>query len=103
MVDVEDVGAGGAGGDGYVVTRLPGEPLGDLLLVGGGVQVAVRGGGDLLAGLAGEHRPAAGGVGEGLAEGGVGHGVLRMGGGGGCSGWFRSSAGRPGPAGSGPG
>jgi hypothetical protein len=38
----------------------------------------MRGGGDLLAGLAGEHRPAVRGVGQGLAQGGiVGHGVLR--------------------------
>ena len=47
------------------------EPVSDLLLVGGGVAVAVPDGGDLLAGQAGEHRPAAAGVGEGLAQGGV--------------------------------
>ena len=53
------------------------EPFGDLLLVGGGVAVAVPGGGDLLAGQAGKYRPALAGVGEGLAQGGVGHGALQ--------------------------
>ena len=78
LVDVEDVGSGGAGGDGQVPAALPGEPFGDLLLVGGGVEVAVPGGRDLLAGQAGEHGPAAVGVGQGLAEGRVGHGVLQV-------------------------
>src|SRR5207245_11143688 len=51
---------------------------GDLLGVGGGGLVAVPGGGNLLARLAREDRPAAAGVGQGLAQGGiVGHGVLR--------------------------
>ena len=77
LVDVEDVGAGGAGGDGQVPPLAVAEPFGDLLLVGGGVLVAVGGGGDLLAGQAGEDGPAAAGVGQGLAEGGVGHDVLR--------------------------
>ena len=73
-VDVQDVGAGGAGGDGHVPVGVAAEPAGDLLRVGGGVLVAVPGGGDLLAGLAGEHGPAAAGVGQGLAQGGiVGH------------------------------
>ena len=57
--------------------RAAAEPVCDLLLVGGGVAVAVPGGGDLLAGQAGEHRPAVAGVGEGLAQGGVGHDVLQ--------------------------
>ena len=76
LVDVQDVGAGGAGGDGQVPALAVAEPFGDLLLVGGGVLVAVGGGGDLLAGQAGEDGPAAAGVGQGLAEGGVGHDVL---------------------------
>ena len=77
-VDVQDVGAGGAGGDGHVQAGVAAEPAGDLLLVGGGVLVAVPGGGDLLAWQAGEDRPAAAGVGQGLAQGGiVGHGMLR--------------------------
>src|SRR5207245_2023173 len=51
---------------------------GDLLGVGGGGLVAVPGGGNLLARLAREDRPAAAGVGQGLAQGViVGHGVLR--------------------------
>ena len=54
LVDVQDVGAGGAGGDGQVPAEAAAEPFGDLLLIGGGVQVAVLGGGDLLAGQAGE-------------------------------------------------
>ena len=53
------------------------EPAGDLLLVGGGVPEAVRGGGDLLPWQAGKHRPAVAGVSEGLAEHVVGHGLLR--------------------------
>ena len=77
LVDVQDVGAGGAGGDGQVPGEAAAEPFGDLLLVGGGVQVAMLRGGDLLAGQAGEDGPAVAGVGEGLAEGGVGHDVLR--------------------------
>ena len=78
LVDVQDVGPGGAGGDGQVPVGVAGEPFGDLVRVGGGVAEAVRGGGDLLAGQAGEHRPAAAGVGQGLAQGGiVGHGMLR--------------------------
>src|SRR6185437_15656120 len=64
LVDVEDIGTGGASGDGQVPARVPGEPEGDLLGVRSGVKVAVRGGGDLAAGLAGEHRPAAGGQGQ---------------------------------------
>src|SRR5690349_18266153 len=77
LVDVQDVGAGGAGGDGQVGSGVAGEPVGDLPGVGAGVAVAEGGGGDLLAGLAGGDRPAAGGVAQGLAEGVVGHGVLR--------------------------
>ena len=79
LVDVQDVGAGGAGGDGQVPGEAAAEPFGDLLLIGGGVLVAVLGGGDLLAGQAGEDGPAVPGVGEGLAERGVGHGMLRPG------------------------
>ena len=79
LVDVQDVGAGGAGGDGQVPAEAAAEPLGDLLLAGGGVLVAVLGGGDLLAGQAGEDGPAVPGVGQGLAERGVGHGMLRPG------------------------
>jgi hypothetical protein len=37
LVDVQDVGAGGAGGDGQVPGEAAAEPFGDLLLVGGGV------------------------------------------------------------------
>ena len=37
LVDVQDVGAGGAGGDGQVPAGVAGEPGGDLLLIGGGV------------------------------------------------------------------
>jgi hypothetical protein len=77
MKDVEDVGAGGAGGDGQVPGEAAAEPFGDLLFVGGGVAEAVPGGGDLLAGQAGKYRPALAGVGERLADGGVGHGALR--------------------------
>src|SRR6185312_999017 len=73
LVEVEDVGAWGAGGDGQVPPLAVAEPFGDLLFVGGGVLVAVGSGGDLLAGQAGEDGPGAAGVGEGLAEGGVGH------------------------------
>ena len=58
-------------------SRVAAEPGGDLRRVGGGVAVAVPGGRDLLAGLAGQHRPAAGGEGQGLAERCVGHGVLQ--------------------------
>jgi hypothetical protein len=54
LVDVQDVGAGVAGGDGQVPALAAAEPCGDLLLVGGGVLVAVGGGGDLLAGQAGK-------------------------------------------------
>ena len=53
--------------------------------VGGGVAVAVRGGGDLLTGEAGQDRPAAGGEGQGLAERGAGHGRLH--------GWVLAGAG----------
>ena len=53
------------------------EPGGDLLLIGGGVAVAVLSCGNLLPGEAGEDGPAVTGVGEGLAEGGIGHDVLR--------------------------
>src|SRR6185437_3009235 len=77
LVDVQDVGAGGAGGDGQVPARVASEPVGDLLLIGGGVAVAVRGGGGLGAGLAGEDGPAAGGAGQRPAQDGVGHGMLR--------------------------
>src|ERR1700719_655298 len=55
------------------------EPVINLFEVGGGVAVAVRGGGDLLAWEAGQHRPAAGGEGQGLAERGGGHGLLHGG------------------------
>src|SRR5690242_16386820 len=79
VVDVQDIGTGGAGGDGQVVAGAASEPVGDLLLVGGGVLVAVGGGGGLAVGLAGEDGPAAFGVGQGLAEGGVRHRVLRTG------------------------
>ena len=78
LVDVQDVGSRGAGGDGQVPGEAAAEPAGDLLLVGGGVAEAVPGGGDLLPWQAGEHRPAEAGVGEGLAERGVGHGALRV-------------------------
>ena len=47
VVDVQDVGAGGAGGDGEVQLGPAGEPCADLGWVGGGVEVAVRGGRDL--------------------------------------------------------
>src|SRR5689334_10626982 len=77
VVDVQDVGAGSAGGDGQVAAGPPGEPVRDLPLVGGGVLVAVGGGGGLAVGLAGEDGPAAFGVGQRLAEGGVRHRVLR--------------------------
>jgi hypothetical protein len=50
LVDVQDVGARGAGGDGQVPVGVAAEPVGDLQLVGGGVAEAVPGGGDLLAG-----------------------------------------------------
>src|ERR1022692_1288502 len=73
LVDVENVGAWGAGGDSQVRVGVAGEPAGDLVGVGGGVVEAVRGGRDFLAGLAGEHRPAAGGVGAGQAERRSGH------------------------------
>ena len=79
LVDVQDVGAGGAGGDGQVPAGMAAVPGGDLVEVGGGVAVAVGGGGDLLAGLAGEDGPAAGGVGQGPAQGGIGHGVFQEG------------------------
>ena len=52
-----------------------GEPCADPGWVGGGVEIAVRGGRGLPAGLAGEDGPAAFGAGEGLAvDGVVGHG-----------------------------
>ena len=79
VVDVQDVGAGGAGGDGQVPVRVMAEPFIDLAGVGGGVAVAVRGGGDLLAGEARQDRPAAGGEGQGLAQRGAGHGLLHGG------------------------
>ena len=41
LVDVQDVGAGEAGGDGQVVPGVAGEPVDDLLGVGAGVAVAV--------------------------------------------------------------
>ena len=77
LVDVQDVGAGGAGGDGQVPGEAAAEPFGDLLLVGGGVPEAVRGGGDLLPWQAGEDGPAVASVGEGLAERRVGHDARR--------------------------
>ena len=77
LVDVQDVGSGRAGGDGQVPVRAAAEPGGDLLLVGGGVAVAVPGRGIFLPDMAGEHRPAAGCVGQGLAERRVGHGLLQ--------------------------
>src|SRR5712671_909941 len=61
-----------------VPVRVAAEPVRDLGGVGGGVAVAVRGGGDLLPRQAGQHRPAAGGERQGLAQGG-GHGLLRAG------------------------
>jgi hypothetical protein len=77
LVDVQDVGAGGAGGDGQVPAGAAAEPAGDLHWVGGGVAEAVSCGGDLGAGLAGEHGPAGAGVGQGLAEHRGGHGAVR--------------------------
>ncbi len=77
VIDVQDVGAGGAGGDGQVPVRVTAEPGGDLGWVGGGVAVAVRGGGDLLAGQARQDRPPAGCERQGLAQDRAGHGVLR--------------------------
>ena len=77
LVDVQDVGAGGAGGDGQVPGEAAAEPFGDLLLISGGVLVAVPRGGDLLAGQAGEDGPAVASVGEGLAERRVGHDARR--------------------------
>ena len=65
-VDVEHVGAGGAGGDGHVVVRLARPPAADSLLIGGGVLEAVGGGRFLAAGKAREHRP----VSRRIAEGG---------------------------------
>src|SRR6266700_540136 len=79
VVDVEDVGAGGAGGDGQVPVRVAGEPDGDLPFVGGGVAVPVRGGRDLLPGQAGQDRPAGGGERQGLAQRAAGHGLLHGG------------------------
>ena len=67
IIDIA-VGSGVAGGDDQVPVRVPLVPRGDLAGVGGGVQVAVRGGGGLAPGLAGEHRPAAGRVGQGAAQ-----------------------------------
>jgi hypothetical protein len=75
-IDVEHVRSRSAGGDGQVPIDVLAEPGGDLLLVGGGVQVAVAGGGDLLAGPAGEHRPAAGRAFQGMAQRGVVHRLL---------------------------
>src|SRR5712691_5512084 len=60
VVDVQDVGAGGAGGDGQVPVPVAAEPLGYLLFVGGAVAVAVCGGGDLLPWEAGQDRPPGG-------------------------------------------
>ena len=77
LVDIEHVGAGRAGGDGQVPAGAAAEPAGDLPLVGGGVPEAVGGGGDLLAGQAGEDEPAVASVGEGLAERRVGHDARR--------------------------
>src|ERR1700692_3741700 len=37
LVDVRDVGSGGAGGDGQVPAGAAAEPFGDLLLAGGGL------------------------------------------------------------------
>ena len=54
LVDVQDVGAGRAGGDGQVPAGVAGEPVGDLLGVDGGVAVAVGGGGDLRPGWQGK-------------------------------------------------
>src|SRR2546430_11839266 len=53
------------------------EPVINLFGVGGGVAVAVRGGGDLLARQAGQDRPAAGGERQGLAQCADGHGLLQ--------------------------
>jgi hypothetical protein len=58
LVDVQDVGTGDAGGDGQVPALAAAGPGGDLLLIGGGVAEAVRGGGELLAGQAEEDGPA---------------------------------------------
>jgi hypothetical protein len=77
LVDVENVGSGGAGGDGQVLFGMLAEPGRDLLLIGGGVAVAVPGGRDFPAGLAGEDRPAAAAAGQGPAEGFVAQGMLR--------------------------
>src|SRR5207247_8091818 len=64
LVDVEDVGPGSTGSDGQVPVGVAAEPAGDLPLIGGGVQVAMPGGRDLLAALAGKHRPPALGEGQ---------------------------------------
>jgi len=53
VVDVQDVGSGGAGGDGQVPGKAAAEPFGDLAFIGGGVAETVLGGGDLLAGRQG--------------------------------------------------
>ena len=77
LVDVQDVGSGCAGGDGQVPVRVAAEPGGNPPFVGGGVAEAVPGQRDLPAVHAGEHGPAAGCAGEGLAERLVGHGLLQ--------------------------
>ena len=99
LVDIEDVGAGGSGGDGQVPPLGVAEPGGDLLFVGGGVFVAVGRGGDLLAGQAGEDRPAAAGVGQSLMEGVVG---MRSCAGGAVSGRAGGRTACPGPRAAGP-
>src|SRR5258708_11566484 len=59
LVDVQDVGPGGAGGDGEVGVGLALPPGPDLVRVGGRVPEAVPRGGLLSAGLAWEDRPPA--------------------------------------------
>src|SRR5262249_1856966 len=78
LVDVQDGGPRGAGGGGQGCVGAGGEPFGDLVRIGGGVAEAMQGGGNLLSFQAGEHRPAAAGIAQGLAQGEiVGHGMLR--------------------------
>src|SRR6185437_4821359 len=67
------VGAGRAGGDGQVPVGVAVEPPADLPVVGGGIEVAVRGGGGFPAGLAGEDGPALLGAAQGQVQDGVLH------------------------------